>query len=165
MQGENPRDNAERLRLAYRAHEKGQYVAAARLFGEVLDSDTAVGEDRKARHRYNAACAAALAASGHSKDEPSLNDASKLEVRNQARTWLEAELITWSKILESVTPEQRGAIAKTLEHWLEDPDLKSVRDADALEALSETKRAAWKNLWDEVDALLAKAKHNAGAEP
>ena len=44
-------------------------------------------------HRYNAACAAALAASGQGKDDPPPDDAAKAKLRQQARDWLKAELV------------------------------------------------------------------------
>jgi hypothetical protein len=53
---------------------------------------------------------------------------------------------------------ERGAIAKTLEHWQEDTDLAGVRDASELAGLSADERAAWKSLWAKVDALASEAR-------
>jgi hypothetical protein len=44
-----------------------------------------------------------------------------------------------------------------IEHWRADPNLAGVRDADALSKLPESERGAWRSLWAEVEALLAKA--------
>jgi hypothetical protein len=38
-----------------------------------------------------------------------------------------------------------------------DPDLAAVRDPAALAKLPEAKSVAWRNLWAQVDALLARA--------
>jgi hypothetical protein len=59
---QQPNDNAERLRLAQRAYDKALHATAARLWCEALANDSSLGDDRQAQHRYNAACAAALAA-------------------------------------------------------------------------------------------------------
>ena len=60
--GESPKDNAERLALAQRAYDTQRYAAAARLWGEALELEPTIGDDRQKQHRYNAACAAVLAA-------------------------------------------------------------------------------------------------------
>ena len=57
------------------------------------------------QHRYNAACAAALAAAGQGKAEPPPDDAAKARLRQQALDWLKAELATWTKLLESGPPQ------------------------------------------------------------
>ena len=56
---ETPKDNAERVRLAYRAYQKALHVSSARLFAEALANDPKLADDRRAQHAYNAACAAA----------------------------------------------------------------------------------------------------------
>ena len=58
---QQPKDNAERLRLAQRAYDKALHATAARLWAEALAADPKLGDDRQAQHRYNAACAAAMA--------------------------------------------------------------------------------------------------------
>ncbi len=210
VRGEAPKDNAERLQLAYRAHEKTLYAASARLYAEVLEADPKLAGDRQAQHRYNAACAAALAAGaktsptlpspikgdemiignavkdagrGESTNSSPINveektrrsspiagkvtvegaeqprtEADRSELRNQARTWLEAELAIWAQLLGSADAQQRQAIAYTLKHWQQDTDLAAVRDASALAKLPDDERKAWKSLWAKVDALLTKAR-------
>jgi tetratricopeptide (TPR) repeat protein len=167
--GETPKDNSERLQLAYRAYERRLYAASTRLYGDALGADQKLADDRQAQHRYNAACTAALAAAsgtGHpdrqetsGRTEKPLTDADRAKFRNQARGWLEAELATWAKLLRSAQGEQGQAIAKTLEHWQQDTDLASVRDEAGLAQLPDDERKAWKSLWTNVDALLAKARN------
>ena len=45
-----------------------------------------------------------------------------------------------------------------MQHWQEDSDLVSVRDAAALDNLPEAERAEWKKLWADVAELLKKAE-------
>jgi tetratricopeptide (TPR) repeat protein len=157
MKGAKPKDNGERIHLAYRAYHRGHLAASARLFGDSLEGDAKLADNRQAQHRYNAACAAALAAGGAGSVEPALNDDSKAGLRDQARQWLEAELDTWSKVLESASEQERTVVAPTLSHWKQDPDLAEVRDDAALKRLTEAERRDWRALWGRVDALLAKA--------
>ncbi len=165
--GEPPKDNSERLQLAYRAYETKRNAASARLFAEALAADPKLADDRQSPHRYNAACAAVLAATsgGGSPDrqasrgqtEKPLTDADRAKLRNQARGWLEAELNAWSALLESAKAKQRQGVAETLKHWQEDADLVGVRNKDAIARLPEGERTAWTSLWADVDRLLKKA--------
>jgi hypothetical protein len=198
IRGEAPKDNRERLQLAYRAYEKKLYAASTRLFGDALDANAKLADDRRVLHRYNAACAAALAAAeratptlpspieGEEKTganaaqsvkrgeietsspvggedrggraAPPLTDADRARLRSQAHAWLEAELATWTRLLESANAQQRQTIDQTLKHWQQDTDLASVRDEAALAKLRGEEHKAWKSLWGNVDALLLKAR-------
>jgi eukaryotic-like serine/threonine-protein kinase len=162
--GEAPKDNAERLALAQRAFDTGRFAFAVTLLAEALETDPRVADNRQAAHRYNAACAAALAASGAGKDEPPVDDTAKAKLREQALDWLKAELAVWARLLESAPPQAKASIAQTLEHWQKDTDLSGVRGDKAIEALPEADRAAWRALWADVSALLEKARAAAGAE-
>jgi serine/threonine-protein kinase len=168
IRGEAPKDNRERLQLAYRAYEKKLYAVSARLYGEALAADPKLADEREAQHCYNAACSAALAAAlgtaraaqqeTSGQAEKPLTDADRAKFRNLARGWLEAELKTWSQLLESAKGDQRQAIASTLKHWQEDTDLAGVRDEAALAKLPGDEREGWKSLWAKVDGLLANAR-------
>ena len=186
IRGEAPKDNRERLQLAHRAYEKTLYAASARLYAESLEADPKLAGDRQAQHRYNAACAAALAAGakntpnlpsaikGEEKTQSSsrlageqkigggaerpLTGADRAQLRSEARAWLDAELATWTKLLGSASAQQRQAIAATLKHWQQDADLASVRDEAGLAKLPGEEREGWKALWIKVDELLGKAR-------
>ena len=106
---QQPKDNAERLRLAQRAYDKALHATAARLWAEALAADPKLGDDRQAQHRYNAACAAALAGSGQGKDDPKPDDAAKAKLRKQALDWLKAELSAWKRVSMIVDARQQGA--------------------------------------------------------
>jgi serine/threonine-protein kinase len=73
--GAAPTDNAERLALAQRAYDTKRFALAARLWGEALEADPTLAEDRQRQHAYNAACAAALAAAAQGRDAPPPDDA------------------------------------------------------------------------------------------
>ncbi|MFO0959402.1 MAG: serine/threonine-protein kinase [Isosphaeraceae bacterium] len=153
--GESAKDNAERLSLAQRAYDVRRPDEAAKLWGEALESDPKLAESRKPQHRYNAACAAALAADGQGVDPPD-DGAAKAELRGNALAWLRSERDAWSRILESGQPQAGAVVVQTLQHWKQDADLASIRDR--IEQLPEAERAAWRSLWAEVDELLKKAQ-------
>ena len=149
-----PVDAAERLAFAQMAYDTKRHAAAARFWAEALAADPKLGDDRHAGHRYDAACAATLAAAGRGEGEPSPDAAAKVELRRKALDWLRAELSAWSKVLDSADPKARAAVAPTLRHWKEDSDLTGVRDGDAIATLPADERRAWEALWKDVDTLL-----------
>jgi hypothetical protein len=154
---QRPKDVNERLQFARRSYELTRYAAATRLLQDALEADARLAEDRRAQHRYNAACAAAQAGPGRGKDDPAPSEPQKTKLRQQALDWLTAELGDWAKLLATADNEQRGGIKQTLEHWQQDNDLASIRDEAELAKLSETERLAFRKLWADVDALLKKA--------
>jgi serine/threonine-protein kinase len=154
---QRPKDAGERLQLARRAYDIARYAAAARLWQEALDADPRLADDRQAQHRYNAACAAALAGCGQGKDDPRPSSVQKTELRQQALNWLTADLGTCTKLLGTATQEQHRVIVGMLEHWKQDSDLAGIRVDSELAKLAETERAAFRKLWADVDVLLKKA--------
>jgi hypothetical protein len=65
LRGEaRPGDAAERLRFAEVCHLKKRYADAASLFEKAFADKPQLADDMQAAHRYNAACAAALAGGG-----------------------------------------------------------------------------------------------------
>jgi eukaryotic-like serine/threonine-protein kinase len=157
LKGQTPNDDAERLTLASRAYETSLHSAAARLFAEALANNPKLGDDRQAQHYYNAACAAALAASGQAKDDPSPDDAARAKLRRQAREWLHAERAAWSRVLDTGPAGIKATIAPILKHWQADADLAEIRDDKRLAKLPDDERAALKALWTDVDELLTRA--------
>jgi serine/threonine-protein kinase len=161
---DQPRDIAERLALAQLCYDTKRYSAAARFWGEALQADPKLAEDREACHRYNAACAAALAGCGPGKDDPPLDETARAKLRVQAREWLAAELSAWSKLIESGSADERKAGVQAIRHWQKDADLAGVRDGAGLKALPEDERKAWQAVWAEADRLLKKAGKGDGVE-
>jgi tetratricopeptide (TPR) repeat protein len=173
LKGEHrPKDAAEALLIAYLCHYKGLYAAAARLWAEALLADPKLANDRQKRHRYNAACAAALAGCGRGKDDPPPDESARTRLRQQALDWLKAELAAWSGMWEKGPSQAGQEITRKLRHWKVDPDLAGVRDPEALARLPEPERRRWQALWAAVDELLnlvssgrARPIAQAGTEP
>ena len=157
-------ENADRLAVAQVGYEMKRYAAAARLWNEVFTADSKIANNREAQHRYNAACAAALAVAGYGEDDPALDDAAKAVLRRQALGWLEAEYAAWSDMLERDPQTGRPIVIRTLSHWKVDPDLGAVRDPDSLEVMAESDRSEWRALWAEVDDLLDRARGTLALE-
>jgi serine/threonine-protein kinase len=153
---DKPHDNAERLTLAQMGYNGKHFAGAARLWGEAIKVDPKIVEDRRAQHRYNAACAAALAGCGKGKDEPAPDDKAKCKLRQQALDWLNAELVIWDKLLAR-DGKAKPIVLATLQHWKVDPDLAGLRDTSELAKLPEKEKKSALALWAEVDKLLARA--------
>jgi len=159
LKGEDhPRDAHERLAFAGLAFKRRQFTAAARFWVDALAENPEFGADRQAQHRYNAACAMALAATGQGMDEPPPDGHAKAQFRCEALGQLNAELDAWTRLLDSGTPLVRAMILRTLHHWQVDADLAAVRDAAALDRLPTNERAACRALWSQVDALISRAR-------
>ena len=99
--------------------------------GEAFRRDPAIVATPGSPHRYNAACFAALASSGHGIDAPPDGD-ERAKLRLQALRWLEDERAKLTRLLENGTAEDRAMIAGALQHFKPDPDLTGVRDPEAL---------------------------------
>src|SRR5262249_8552541 len=159
LQGQaQPKDAGERLDLAWVAlrPSKGQYAAAARLYAEAFAAKDARA-DLLARHRYNAACASALAAAGKGEGAAGVPDKERARLRGQALDGLKAALTARGNLAEGPA-EQRLRVRRTLTRWRADPDLTGVRDKDALAKLPEDERAKWQELWGEGDGLLKRVR-------
>jgi serine/threonine-protein kinase len=150
-----PTDSAERLAFARMAYDTKQHGGAVRLWVESFAADPAEADNLKAAHRYNAACAAALAGSGQGVDAPA-EEGARAAQRRQALDWLRADLALRVKQFDMGQVGQTEAL-RALRHWRQDKDFAGVRDADALAGLPDDERKDWGSLWAEVDALLAKA--------
>jgi tetratricopeptide (TPR) repeat protein len=160
LQGKaEPKDTAERLSLANLAQQpyKRQYAAAAGLYSAAFTAKD-VRPDLLARHRYNAARAAALAAAGKGPGAPKLDDMDRARWRKQALDWLSAELAVRGKQLRSFWPATSRQARQSLQDWQRDPDLAGVRDKAALAKLPEEEGKKWQKLWADVATLLKKAQ-------
>ena len=122
-----------------------------------LSLQPARGDNLAHAFRYDAACAAALAAAGQGEDAAKLDDREGARWRKQALDWLQADLALWAKRLQSADAKDRARVQKALAHWQEDRDLAGVREPAALKKLSAPEQAAWRKLWAEVAALAPKA--------
>jgi eukaryotic-like serine/threonine-protein kinase len=159
LRGQEPIDDSERIQLASRAYERTLYSSSARLYAEALARSPKLWEDRRTQHGYSAACAAALAAAGQGTDDAAPEEADKSKLRQQAREWLQRELVAWRRVLDDSPTDMKELVLHTLQHWNADADLAGIRDEKELAKLPAEERAALRQFWNEVDQL---AKTAAG---
>jgi serine/threonine protein kinase/tetratricopeptide (TPR) repeat protein len=155
---DKPKDAMERLAFARLCNDTLRYGAAARLWAEALAADSKLAEDRQTQPRYNAACAAMLAAAGKAKHEPPLDDQAKARLRAQALVWLKNELAAWTQVLNTDPDKTRATVVLALQHWQKDPDLAAIRDASSVDNLPVAEQKEWRDLWAEVGVLLGRAQ-------
>jgi serine/threonine-protein kinase len=153
-----PTDNTERIALAELCILpcKKLYAAATRFYGGAFAAQPKLGDDLKAGHRYDAACAAALAGCGRGKDAEALGENERARLRKQALVWLRADLRAWREVLKK-EPAKAAAVVQELQHWLQDTDPVGVRGIQALARLPEAERRDWNRLWEDVEALKKRA--------
>ena len=95
--------------------------------------------------RYNLACCAVLGAKG-----PQANVETSRELRGQALDWLNDDLSYWRGAWQSDPSKNRALVHQRLGHWLNDPDLATVRK---IENLPSDERSLWQKLWHDVGKL------------
>jgi tetratricopeptide (TPR) repeat protein len=151
-----PASPLERLELAWlcRRPRQRRYAAASRFYAAAFAADPKLADDVSRSHRYNAACAAVLAAAGQGKDAAQLGDPEKARLRGQALDWLEADLAFWTGLARTEQPPARSRVQQALRLWKGDPDLAGVRDPKGLARLPKAERQGWRKLWTAVDVLL-----------
>jgi tetratricopeptide (TPR) repeat protein len=156
-----PTDAAEQAELANLCLSYKNYPAAAtRLYAAALKAEPKLA----GKHRYNAACAAALAGCGQGKDADQLDDPERTRWRQQALDWLRADLDLWRKRLADGTPADRHATRTMLQHWQLDTNLAGVRDAAPLKKLPDKEYDAWRQLWSDVAAVLERVGKDTAGE-
>jgi tetratricopeptide (TPR) repeat protein/serine/threonine protein kinase len=156
-----PAGAAEQLVLArFCQNAKRHYAASARFYAEAFTAEPRLADDLRTQDRYNAACAAALAGCGQGKDADKLDAKERAGLRRRAQDWLRADLEAAGRLLAKEPNKADGAagVAKTLQHWLVDPDFADVRGPERLAQLPEAEQQAWRKLWVDVDAMLARAR-------
>jgi serine/threonine-protein kinase len=165
LQGQTePAGAAERLALARlcQFHKKRYTSAAARYYAEAFAGEPKLAEDLTNQNRYRAACAAALAGCGQGEDAARLDDAERARLRQQALTWLRADLTAWCQRMGSDPDKARATVLRTLRLWQQVPDLAGVR-GDALTQLPEAERQMWQPLWADVEQTLGTADDKGNA--
>jgi tetratricopeptide (TPR) repeat protein len=158
-----PANAADRLAVATMCQEhKKLYAAAARFYMEAFAAQPDLADSLQAEHRYNAACAAALAGCGQGKDAAELDEKERVRLRTQALDWLRADLDAWSGLLKKLPHTIRPLVIKKMQHRQAATDFAGVR-GDALAKLPAAERQAWRQLWADVADMLTWAK-GKGAE-
>jgi hypothetical protein len=129
---------------------------AARCYTEAFALQPEAADSRN-RHRYEAACCAALACCG-GNDGARLDAEEKGRLRKQALAWLRADLKWWSTHLDKNPGEARSLLPQVLPHWQRDPSLTGLRERSGLASLSEVERQDWDQLWAAVQKLLDRSR-------
>jgi eukaryotic-like serine/threonine-protein kinase len=148
----------ERREFAELCAMKGQYAAAAGLYADVFAAAPRLAEDLDAGHRYNAACAAALAGFGRGADTAELSDVERARWRRQARTWLRADVAVWARKLDTGVPAERDLVRRLSARWWGDPGLAWLHEAGVVEELPPAERQEGLALWQDAGALLRRAQ-------
>jgi tetratricopeptide (TPR) repeat protein len=138
--------------------------AAAQLFARTFAERPQLADDLEAQHRYNAACAAALAGCGQGKDADQSDAKERTRLRRRALDWLRADLAAWGRLLEKEPKKVAPALAETMQYWQQDTDFSGVRGPEALARLPEAERLEWQKLWNEVTVLLNRARGKTAPE-
>jgi WD40 repeat protein/tetratricopeptide (TPR) repeat protein len=161
--GKDPRwkDLAELCRLP----GKARYRDAVRIYAEGLAAHPELKE--LSNWRYDAACAAVLAAAGQGVDADKLSDRERASLRQRALNWLRADVKVYQdryQRMMDLPPAERGkerpTILNPLQVWLGDSSLADVRGAEALARLSDPEREGWQGLWEEVEVLLQRIRQS-----
>ena len=152
-----PAHAAETLGFARLCYAKKLHGTSARFWAGAFHAQPKLADEMKLQHRYNAACAAALAGCGQGKDTDQLDDKERARLRRQAMDWLRADLEAWSRWRETESDKARTAaeVTPVLQHWLVDPDFAGVRGPAALAKLPDAERQPWQQLWADVAGTLA----------
>ena len=148
-----PRDNDERLALLGVCQFQDLRGAMAGLYGAAFGDDPKLAEDLQTGHRYNAACAAAIASCGCGTDGAKLSEEERAHWRKQALAWLRADLDARARITERGPTGDRAEVRRTLARWRVDPDLAGLRDPKLLDSLPPADRQECRALWRDIDDL------------
>jgi tetratricopeptide (TPR) repeat protein len=148
----------ERIALAELCYIKGLNRAVVRFFKEAFAAQPKLADDLDASHRYNAACAGALAGCGQGKDADKLDGKERARLRRQALDWLRADLEAYRGRLDKGPDTARSFVVNRMQDWLGDADLADVREPEALAKLPDIERQPWYELWAQVSETLARAK-------
>jgi serine/threonine-protein kinase len=153
-----PEESADFARVAFSRH---LYEASARLWTDAFDAAPMLAADPIMGNHFQAARAAALAAS--EGDHPANSSAghSPARWRAQAIGWLEADLTECAAAIESATFAQRETALKRLGRWQVDPALAAIRDEPALARLASSESGSLRDFWSRIDVVRAKANASA----
>jgi serine/threonine-protein kinase len=160
LAGKDKPGTSELIEFANLCRRKKLSAAAACFYREAFKANPRSAESLSSLARYNAACTAALAAAGQSKDAAGLSDRERADLRHQALAWLRADLKAWVAEVDRGNALTRINVELRLGRWQTDSDLASVRDKDPLDKLPEAERKSWQTLWADVDRL----RKRVGAE-
>jgi tetratricopeptide (TPR) repeat protein len=157
-----PASAAERIQLASICQKHKQLTAAVRFYADAFAEQPKLADDLSQWHRYNVACAAALAGCGQGKDVGKLDEKERAHLRQQALAWLRTDLTTWGQRLDKEPDKARADVLVKMKHWQHDSDFAGVR-GDAVDKLPESERPPWRKPWEDVETLRGRAAERKGA--
>jgi serine/threonine-protein kinase len=149
-----PKDPDEHLALLGVCRVTDRSLALARVFADAFAADPRLTEAVRDGHRYAAARAATRTGCGRSPDAAGLAEPERVRWREQARTWLRADLAGWAKVLDGDPPGARQDVRQQLTRWRADPELAGLREPVELDRLSAGERKDCQALWAEVGSLI-----------
>ncbi len=79
-------------------------------------------------------------------------------LRRQALAWLRDDLTAHRQMTHRDEAAGKQLVRERMRHWQQDADLTSVRDRAALDRLPDDERQQWRQLWQDVSAVLAKVE-------
>ncbi len=162
---ELPADAEEEVSFARIAFVRHQPVAAARLWAESFTLSPALADDLVTAHRFQAARAAALAATEPGRGEPPPEPGSRARWSKQALDWLDADLTASQAVLHAGNYRQRAAVSKRLGRWQVDPALAGIRDEGELDKIPDPERRNLREFWRCVEALRAESMAPVAPNP
>ena len=99
-----------------------------RLYIDAFGATPRLAEDVKAGRRYRAACAAALAGSGHGENGGDLSQEERSLSHMRKCSYIKDDLAAWARNWDSGTVADRDLVRRTLTGWLIDPDFAGLRE-------------------------------------
>jgi serine/threonine-protein kinase len=147
----------EQLDLARLCQLKKLYAAAADHYRLAFEADPKLCANTPDSTRYDAACAAILASAGRGVDAAKTDDKKRQILLEQGLDWLQQDLAYWGVLLDRGSLQDEARVRSWMHAWQNDPDLSSIRSANARSRLHPAERSQCDKLWTAVDALLARA--------
>ncbi|HEX5051013.1 MAG TPA: tetratricopeptide repeat protein [Planctomycetota bacterium] len=130
-------------------YDEKAFREVARLTERALLADP-TWADTEEGALYGACCCAALATTTAAP-----SDADRAHHRELALLWLRTEAARWTSWTADARRAELGR--QRLRHALQDPDFAAVR-GDALDVLPAADRAAWRDLWRQIEAAVKPAR-------
>ncbi len=151
-QPDTPAETCEFAQLLGQRFQK-RYFRSVQMYAQAFAADAKMADIFTPSHRYNAACYAVRAAAGDDTEMTAFGIEEWGYLIDLARNWLQADLRHWTE--QAKDPRNHVVVRQKLTQWKMDADLVAVRDTAFLAAIPPLDRAAWEQLWVEVDTVLA----------
>ncbi|MGF1579613.1 MAG: tetratricopeptide repeat protein, partial [Gemmataceae bacterium] len=149
---------AVQLQLAFLCQGyKKRYRDAVKLYFDIFERNPNIANNLKKRDRYNAACAASMAAALQGVEAKQIDAKERTKLRQQALGWLRSDLAMYSQQWRE-GPTSLFATETVLEQWVRDSDLSHVRNKKAIGQFPQDEKQDWRALWSNVKAIQKKIR-------